>query len=270
MAQVIRRLPAWLENRTPSTTNSLLRFEVPQVNCIVESAAHAVPKFETGELYITEDLGLALNYPYIVLHALSRTQESSTSDAVDNCIYCQIGATIHNATSQEAGPTNHDSADETSDTEDYDTIGAEVFFVPKDPATLADLYQAISECAALHPDLDASEDELSSDNSSGHDQEGDWEDNWVPGNAAIHLRKAFSEHARIHSIDFRRDDTVGYIRLQSPGARRLVEKLNIIGMRVNGYPLALEWLEGMNETLKVEGFDHVAITSYRTLVLTNI
>ncbi|KAJ1650196.1 hypothetical protein IWQ61_008938 [Dispira simplex] len=193
MARIIRHLPTWLEKGTPSATNSLLRLKVPHVNCVVESAAHAVPEFETGDLYITKEqvifychnqnLGLALNYPYIVLHALSRTQELTTSDVVNNCIYCQIGATIHDVSSQETAPSDHDSADETSDTEDYDTIGAEVFFIPQDPTALTDLYQVISECAALHPDLDASEDELLGDSNSEHDREGGWKDNWAPGNA---------------------------------------------------------------------------------------
>ncbi|KAJ1654445.1 hypothetical protein IWQ61_005629 [Dispira simplex] len=184
MARIIRHLPTWLEKGTPSATNSLLRLKVPQVNCVIESAAHALPEFETGDLYITKDLGLALNYPYIVLHALSRTQELTTSDVVNNCIYCQIGATIHDVPSQETAPSDHDSADETSDAEDYDTIGAEVFFIPQDPTALTDLYQAISECAALHPDLDASEDELLGDSNSEHEQECSWEDNWVPDNAS--------------------------------------------------------------------------------------
>ncbi|KAI9307542.1 regulator of volume decrease after cellular swelling-domain-containing protein [Cunninghamella echinulata] len=95
----------------------------------------------TGKLYICESLlyfysdvanaGIAVEYPDIIIHAISR-QNGEPS------IYCQLDADLFFPNQQLP--------------EDTEDIVTELNFSPKDSESLEDIYLALSDCAALHPD----------------------------------------------------------------------------------------------------------------------
>ncbi|RKP34734.1 hypothetical protein BJ085DRAFT_28342 [Dimargaris cristalligena] len=70
-----------------------------------------------------------------------------------------------------------------------------------------------------------------------------------PSSTHADIRRAFVQYAKIHSIDYHRDDTSGYLRLSEPGAKELVEKLRQLNPRVNGYPVELRALEAESERM---------------------
>ncbi|KAJ1929083.1 hypothetical protein IWQ60_001484 [Tieghemiomyces parasiticus] len=64
------------------------------------------------------------------------------------------------------------------------------------------------------------------------------------------IKEAFERHATVHSVDFRRDDTSGYVRLKRPGAQALVQQLGTLPpVRVAGAPVQLTALTGETERL---------------------
>ncbi|KAI8065288.1 regulator of volume decrease after cellular swelling-domain-containing protein [Gongronella butleri] len=103
-----------------------------------------------GALYVCESMlyfyseavhsGIAVEYPDVIIHAISR-QDTRPS------IYCQLDAGLF-------FPSQQLPADE-----DQDDLVTELFFMPDDPETLEDIYLALSECAALHPDLDMADED---------------------------------------------------------------------------------------------------------------
>ncbi|KAI8086340.1 regulator of volume decrease after cellular swelling-domain-containing protein [Halteromyces radiatus] len=96
-----------------------------------------------GKLYVCESLlyfysessnaGIAVEYPDIIIHAISR-QSGEPS------IYCQLNAGLFFPNQQ------------LPEDEDHEDIVTELTFTPRDTNSLEDIYMALSDCAALHPD----------------------------------------------------------------------------------------------------------------------
>ena len=82
--------------------------------------------------------GFAIEYPNIILHAICRD-----SDAYDKpCVFCQLVA-----------PEEADSL------VDSDAAVNEVRLVPADAASLDAIFEAMSACAELHPDMEDDEED---------------------------------------------------------------------------------------------------------------
>ncbi|KAJ3039744.1 hypothetical protein HK097_002742 [Rhizophlyctis rosea] len=121
----------------------------------------------TGDLYVAESqliwhdpqttTTICIDYRSIVIHAISRQ-----GDPVANapCIYCQLeGSSISNEGGVGlARDANGDlSNEEMDEAEEEETM--EVRLVPVDVGSLDAIFQALSDCTALHPDPEEDEDE---------------------------------------------------------------------------------------------------------------
>ncbi|KAL8278422.1 hypothetical protein RQP46_009112 [Phenoliferia psychrophenolica] len=140
-----------LSGSTPASFQGippLLRHQELNVQLSVE------PAFEgyvggSGTLFVTEDsvsffssetsTGLAIPYPHITLHAISRAPITTTGTGGGPCIYCQVDESEGGDDSEAA----HD--------EDGYAISREVIIVPADPSSLDKIFEMLSTCAALHP-----------------------------------------------------------------------------------------------------------------------
>ncbi|KAF9223600.1 hypothetical protein BS17DRAFT_780885 [Gyrodon lividus] len=105
-----------------------------------------------GVLYVIESAlvymsstgrGFQIEYPAITLHAISRAEGSSPS------IYCQLD--------EAAGEPPADEASE--DVSDM----RELSIAPQNLVSLEPIFEAMSFCASLHPDLNMSEDDDADD-----------------------------------------------------------------------------------------------------------
>ncbi|CAG8636852.1 23689_t:CDS:2 [Cetraspora pellucida] len=104
-----------------------------------------------GTLYVTESKlyffsrdtnnGLAIDYPSIIMHAISRQALDDTGP----CIYTQLDIEPNSLTS-----ANQSTENPTEDG-DRDEM-TEMKFIPDDTNSLDAIFEALSECAALHPD----------------------------------------------------------------------------------------------------------------------
>ncbi|CAG8653551.1 17481_t:CDS:2 [Rhizophagus irregularis] len=113
-----------------------------------------------GTLWVTEsklyfyswdtNTGLAIDYPTIIIHAISRQQ---APDSTGPCIYTQLNERFNVSTGT---PTQQPLASLTSREvdEEEDDITTELKFIPDDIGALDAIFEALSECAALHPDKD--------------------------------------------------------------------------------------------------------------------
>lgn len=81
---------------------------------------------------------------------------------------------------QEMTPSSSSAGSDMEDNEDESEGGmTEIRFVPDDKAVLDSLFQAMNECAALHPDTDDSEQEEEGgegDEEENEDESGMYED----------------------------------------------------------------------------------------------
>ncbi|XP_018430464.1 PREDICTED: methylosome subunit pICln [Nanorana parkeri] len=122
-------------------------------------------KLGRGTLYIAESrlswlnslgLGFSLEYPSISLHAISR----DTAAYPEEHLYVMVNAKLAEKDETEA------KMDEESD-EDDDDEGpiTEIRFIPEDKADLGEMFSAMCDCQALHPDPE--------DNDSDDDFEGE-------------------------------------------------------------------------------------------------
>lgn len=114
----------------------LVRLVQADVSAFISSLTNEAEQMGSakGVLYITESMliywdassnkGFQIDYPSISLHAISR----DTTNFPQPCIYCQI---------------------DTTDNEEEDTI--ELRICPQDVSQLGVLFNALSECQALHP-----------------------------------------------------------------------------------------------------------------------
>mmetsp|Transcript_22337 Transcript_22337/g.48760 ORF Transcript_22337/g.48760 Transcript_22337/m.48760 type:complete len:190 (+) Transcript_22337:80-649(+) len=129
-----------------------------------------------GTLYLTnqrivwlaaESKGFAMDYPFVVLHAISRSVEAFSHP----CIYCQLSEMPADVL---AVPVPMDQDDD-----EDDAPVPELRFAPANEASLDRIFQVFSEMAALNPDPTDDQNEEDSDDAPGA---GGWftADGWVP------------------------------------------------------------------------------------------
>ncbi|KAJ3183296.1 hypothetical protein HDU85_002322 [Gaertneriomyces sp. JEL0708] len=104
-----------------------------------------------GDLYVSESqliwfnpatsTSISIDYPSIVIHAISRNGDSMTEGKP--CIYAQLDS-----------PAQVKSTDD-----DEEEATAEFWLIPDNLSSLDAVFQALSDCAALHPDPDAEDDD---------------------------------------------------------------------------------------------------------------
>lgn len=125
----------------------------------------------SGTLYVAETrlswfdgsgMGFSLEYPSISLHAISRDLSAYPQEH----LYVMVNAKLNDENEAEMQENAHDEEDEdeSSDEEDSGVI-SEIRFVPSDTAALENMFSAMCECQALHPDPE--------DNDSDNDFEGE-------------------------------------------------------------------------------------------------
>ncbi|KAJ1643576.1 hypothetical protein LPJ64_004657 [Coemansia asiatica] len=139
-------MPAILLKKLPDITGPKFTAQNTTVRCDPPSTTVPTSK---GTLYIdTHQLvffssqsnkGFAIDYPSIVIHAISREPAEETKDS--HHIYCQLDCQFPG--------TQQNSDTEQDGTED---LFAELRFYPDDKDILDDVFAAMSECAALNPD----------------------------------------------------------------------------------------------------------------------
>ncbi|XP_061184651.1 methylosome subunit pICln-like [Saccostrea echinata] len=107
-----------------------------------------------GSLYVTESLltwrnsngqGFSLQYPAISLHAVSRDLMAFSQE----CLYLMVDGKLTDDT--ESGRRSS-SDEEVVGPYEGDTPTTEVRFVPADKGSLDAMFNAMSDCQALHPD----------------------------------------------------------------------------------------------------------------------
>ncbi|KAI9203845.1 regulator of volume decrease after cellular swelling-domain-containing protein [Polychytrium aggregatum] len=207
----------------PSVPQPIIRFHHKNVRLAFnpDPPALSLDTSKKGDLYVVESeliwhdpessTSIAIDYPSILVHALSRS-----GDRVDSspCIYCQLdgaevvdaagyriptilpfkeveeSADLDTAASAQAmqvepshgNNANDDDADEEAgeeagDDDEYEDMHDmpcfELRLIPDDATALDSIYLALSECASLHPDKNAEED--------GDEDEGEDGDGWIYG-----------------------------------------------------------------------------------------
>ncbi|KAL6419643.1 hypothetical protein ACFW04_010499 [Cataglyphis niger] len=133
-----------------------------------------------GTFYITESVvswidnntqqGFSLEYPDISLHAVSREQLRPRQ-----CLYIMVDVKIDLPDMPLVLPSENASENEDADA---DTSITEVQFVPDNTNNLDLMFQAMTECQALHPDPDMSSfsdediyEDAEEDNEGEYDEE---------------------------------------------------------------------------------------------------
>ncbi|KAM3934777.1 methylosome subunit pICln [Leptodactylus fuscus] len=131
-------------------------------------------KLGTGTLYIAESrlswlngsgLGFSLEYPSISLHAISR----DTAAYPEEHLYVMVNTKLADSDAKEAKMKDEEGedSDESSDDDDDDEEPiTEIRFVPENKSDLSDMFTAMCDCQALHPDP---EDEDSDDDFEGEE-----------------------------------------------------------------------------------------------------
>ncbi|KAI9349096.1 regulator of volume decrease after cellular swelling-domain-containing protein [Obelidium mucronatum] len=110
---------------------------------------------DSALVFALEQRVFVVDYPSIVIYAISRDPP---------CIYCQLDNMAVESDLPLDGEGNG-SEDNGNDNDDEEDPTFEMRIVPDDPSKLDDLFLAITECAALHPDKNALQDD-------GDDDEG--------------------------------------------------------------------------------------------------
>uniref|UniRef100_G3MKV0 Methylosome subunit pICln n=1 Tax=Amblyomma maculatum TaxID=34609 RepID=G3MKV0_AMBMU len=116
-----------------------------------------------GTLYIAESrvswvgqdsAGFSLEYPSVALHALSRDLRAFPEE----CLYLMIDGDLgeegepHPPVPGAAAYPSHCCPEPNENGEDDEQPASEIRFVPEDKSHLEAMYQAMTECQALHPD----------------------------------------------------------------------------------------------------------------------
>ncbi|XP_069825843.1 methylosome subunit pICln [Dendropsophus ebraccatus] len=129
----------------------------------------------TGTLYIAESRlswlngsgeGFSLEYPSISLHAISR----DTAAYPEEHLYVMVNTKLADNDAKEAkmkdeGEDNGEEEDDDDEDDDEEPI-TEIRFVPENKSDLGDMFSAMCDCQALHPDP---EDEDSDDDFEGEE-----------------------------------------------------------------------------------------------------
>ncbi|KAF8633100.1 hypothetical protein AX15_001517 [Amanita polypyramis BW_CC] len=87
----------------------------------------------------TTGRGFQIEYPSITLHAISRAEGQPS-------IYCQLDEGT-NTTADRPSRTDLNGTEE----KEYTSM-RELSIIPQDPGTLETIFEALSQCASLHPD----------------------------------------------------------------------------------------------------------------------
>ncbi|XP_077307496.1 methylosome subunit pICln [Lithobates pipiens] len=125
-------------------------------------------KLGRGTLYIAESrlswlnasgLGFSLEYPSISLHAISR----DTAAYPEEHLYVMVNAKLGDDKETEAEMKDADSEEDCEDSDDEEGPITEIRFIPEDKTDLGEMFSAMCDCQALHPDpedVDDSDDDF--------------------------------------------------------------------------------------------------------------
>ncbi|KAG8686588.1 hypothetical protein FRC09_014030 [Ceratobasidium sp. 395] len=111
------------------------------IQIVLDPPIPGLESTDKGTLYVIESVlafiwpsgsGFTIEYPRITLHAVSRGEAGPF-------VYCQL---------DEGDPTATGGAED----EDEDAEMREMKIIPSDPASVEPIFEALSQCAALHPD----------------------------------------------------------------------------------------------------------------------
>ncbi|KAI8374199.1 regulator of volume decrease after cellular swelling-domain-containing protein [Radiomyces spectabilis] len=122
--------------------------------------------------------GIAVEYPDIIIHAISRQSNQP-------CIYAQLDQGIFFPNQQL--PENEEERQETV---------TEIRFIPQDSGALEAIYMALSDCAALHPDEEFMAEQEAYDDEFFADPSDEAELNEVQQAALRHLESVFEQPTR--------------------------------------------------------------------------
>ncbi|KAJ3214645.1 hypothetical protein HDU67_001405 [Dinochytrium kinnereticum] len=175
-------MPITISTAEPDAAPAAPSAKLTQPNCTLIFSSEISSRVAPGKGTLTIDeqnlifrnpettTTIKIDYPTIVIHAISRGSSDPVTRAP--CIYCQLGsAAVLDERAPEArtaaaaaGSGNGYAADargkEDEEAEEKDEDEAcEMRILPDDAESLDAIFQALSECAALHPDPDFLEDE---------------------------------------------------------------------------------------------------------------
>ena len=136
-----------------------------------------------GTLYISEsrvswvgDAGhkFSLEYPHIALHAVSKDMASFPNS---EHLYLMIDKKLVESDGIPTPTSTPESSDVDESSEDDEEGMTEIRFVPENKGCLQDLFKAMSDCQALHPDPeDAQEDEEDAADNGEEESGGQFDD----------------------------------------------------------------------------------------------
>ncbi|KAK7051020.1 hypothetical protein VNI00_005132 [Paramarasmius palmivorus] len=149
-----------LVGSTPASFNDIppvLRHKEENVSVALDPPVQGFSEQDAaqGTLYIIESVlvfmsttgrGFQIEYPSITLHAVSRSQGGPS-------IYCQLDETSVETVG------NSDTAGNVEGDEEEDMDMRELNIVPQNTDALEPIFEALSICAALHPDPPGSDDD---------------------------------------------------------------------------------------------------------------
>ncbi|XP_056139544.1 methylosome subunit pICln [Lampris incognitus] len=200
-----------------------------------------------GTLYVAETrlswfdgsgLGFSLEYPTISLHAISRDLSAYPQEH----LYVMVNAKLSDENEAEMRENAHDRGDEdasSSDDDDDDDEGVitEIRFVPSDKAALENMFSAMCECQALHPDPE--------DDDSDNDFEGEEYD----------VEEAEAEHGQGNIPTFytyeeglsalTQDGQATMERLEGMLAQSVAQQFHMAGVRTDEANPSVEDTDGM-------------------------
>ncbi|XP_071479371.1 methylosome subunit pICln-like [Diadema antillarum] len=127
---------------------------------------------EQGTLFIAEShvawinaegKGFNVPYPAITVHAVSKDLSAFPHECLYLMIDSDIMSELRDVAAQSAGgdapvQNSEGSDDDTGFEEEEGTEVREIRFVPQDKSSLREMFDALSQCQALHPDPDDGSD----------------------------------------------------------------------------------------------------------------
>ncbi|KAG8232639.1 hypothetical protein J437_LFUL012599 [Ladona fulva] len=152
-----------------------IKLELPNTSFMVNQR-----EIGDGTLYITESAlswvnrvsgeGFSLDYPHVVLHAVSR----DTSSFPHENLYVMLDIPWDEPGENKAQETSDENGDD--DEENSTSNVTELRFIPNDKGMLDAMFHAIRECQALHPDyLDTHSDDDEEGIFEDEDEEGEYD-----------------------------------------------------------------------------------------------
>lgn len=128
-----------------------------------------------------EGLGFSLEYPHVAMHAVQRAQPGGFPHGDNLYLIIDVRLVESDETpSPSSTPTRSGDEDDDDDgpgLDDDDRGMTEIRFVPEDAGRLQDMFKAMSDCQALHPDpADISDDEGGEGGDGDAEEEGMYDD----------------------------------------------------------------------------------------------